>query len=147
MSGLTMQFTDELTIVTCWCGINHAVPTQLRNFQMRQHNDGKRDVTMIFCPLGHQHKPAGKTRADELAEQLEHEKNRRARATARADREQAAAQEAERRRIAQKAATTRARKRGKAGVCPVDGCKRHFANLAAHVARKHPDFDPAADTE
>lgn len=61
MPDLTMEFTDRLTVVTCWCGINHAVPANLRSFQERQHRDGE-DVISIYCPLGHEHRPSGQVR-------------------------------------------------------------------------------------
>ena len=52
--ALTIEFTDKLVVVTCWCGINHAVPEDLRNHQRRQHDNGQ-SVTGIYCPLGHSH--------------------------------------------------------------------------------------------
>src|SRR5689334_2143953 len=81
---LTVQFTDELVVLTCWCGINHAVPRNLRDFQMRQHNDGER-VTSIYCPLGHTHAPAGKGEAAKLREKLERAEARETRLRAEAD--------------------------------------------------------------
>lgn len=142
MPDLTMEFTDRLTVVTCWCGINHAVPENLRSFQERQHRDGK-NVMSIYCPLGHEHRPAGEGKAARLARELEEEKDRRARIAAARDRERARADENERRRIAQKAATTRLGKRAKAGTCPC--CNRTFKQLARHMANQHPEFDPAAE--
>lgn len=143
MSGLTMEFTDRLVVVTCWCGINHAVPENLRSHQQRCHDDG-REVPSIYCPLGHSHAPAGKSRSAKLREELEAEKNRRARAQAQADRERARADETERRRVAQKAATTRLGKRAKAGVCPC--CNRTFKQLARHMAGQHPEYDPTSES-
>lgn len=43
---------------------------------------------------------------------------------------------------AQKGATTKAKKRHAAALCPC--CKRTFAQLQRHMAAKHPDYDPAA---
>lgn len=44
---------------------------------------------------------------------------------------------------AQKGATTRARKRHAAGVCPC--CNRTFQQLTRHMATKHPDYKPQAE--
>jgi hypothetical protein len=44
---------------------------------------------------------------------------------------------------ATRAVVTRQRNRAAAGTCPVDGCHRHFANLARHIAGQHPDFTQA----
>lgn len=37
-------------------------------------------------------------------------------------------------------ALTNVQRRAARGVCPVKGCHRHFANVQAHVERKHPDY-------
>lgn len=133
--GLTMEFTDTLVVVTCWCGINHAIPDNLRSYQERCHRDG-REPHYVYCPLGHTHAPAGKGEAEKLRERLADERARSGRLAARAD-------QAEARRRAQKAATTKARKRHAAGVCPC--CNRSFKQLRRHMASQHPDYDPAAE--
>lgn len=137
MSDLTIEFTDRLVVMTCWCGVNHAVPQDLRDFQRRQFHDG-RDVTSIYCPLGHQHQPAGKTKAERERERAEQAENCMVRE--RAAREQAQASER-----AQRAAATRARNernkdrtRVANGVCPC--CNRTFKQLARHMKSKHPEF-------
>src|SRR5262245_30141922 len=38
----TLTYTGELTVLTCWCGMRHAVPVELHNFQKRQHADGRK---------------------------------------------------------------------------------------------------------
>lgn len=48
------------------------------------------------------------------------------------------ADKSERRRKAQKAATTRIKNRVKAGVCPC--CTRTFQQLARHMKTKHPEY-------
>lgn len=78
MSDLTIEFTDRLVVVTCWCGINHAIPQDLKNFQRRQHDEG-REVTGIYCPLGHSHVPSGEGKAAKLERQLAWERDRAAR--------------------------------------------------------------------
>lgn len=131
--AITMEFTDRLVVVTCWCGINHAVPQDLRNYQQRCHDDG-RTVPDIHCPLGHVHVPSGKGKAALLEERLEAERRRSGRLAHERD-------QAEARRAAQKGATTRAKKRHAAGMCPV--CKRTFKQVGRHMASQHPNYDPS----
>jgi hypothetical protein len=132
MSDLTISFTDTLTVITCWRGINHAVPQHLRDYQLRCHRDGKA-VPSVYCPLGHAHSPAGKGEAEKLRERLEREQARAGRLAAERDQIQASLN-------AQKGATTRARKRAAAAVCPC--CHRSFVQLRRHLATKHPDYEP-----
>lgn len=37
-------------------------------------------------------------------------------------------------------ALAKTKKRAAKGVCPVAGCKRHFADVERHIASKHPDY-------
>lgn len=130
-NDLTISFTDTLVVVTCWCGINHAVPADLRRFQQRQWENGEANITSIYCPLGHQHQPAGEGKAKRLQRQLD-------RSEARA-RERLAELETERRRhSATKGTVTKLKKRVGKGVCPC--CNRHFANVERHMGTKHPDY-------
>lgn len=139
----TLQYLGTLTIVTCWCGMRHAVPTELREFQIRQFNDG-RQVTSIYCPLGHQHQPAGETDAERLRKQLEKKEQQLARERALADQQQARlrdkAKKAENACRAEKAAKTRIKNRIAKGVCPC--CNRCFGigALQRHLETKHPEF-------
>ena len=126
----TLTFVGELTVVTCWCGMRHAVPTELRDFQQRQHDNG-RSVTSIFCPIGHQHAPAGEGKAAKLERRLKREQDERARVTAEREQAEASAR-------SYKGAATKARKRSAAALCPC--CNRSFVQLRRHMASKHPDF-------
>jgi crotonobetainyl-CoA:carnitine CoA-transferase CaiB-like acyl-CoA transferase len=126
-------------VTTCWCGMRHAVPSELYDFQWRQHRDGK-PVTSVYCPLGHTHVPAGESEAEKLRRQLKWAQDRR-------NAERDLRQHTERQLIAQRAAATRARnqrdriqQRAAAGVCPC--CNRTFKQLARHMKAKHPDFGP-----
>lgn len=129
----TLTYTGQLTVVTCWCGMHHAVPSDLRDYQLRRFDGGGKPVE-IYCPLGHTHIPSGEPKAERLARELEMSRQR-----TRAERE--LRQDTERRLSAQKSATTRARKRAAAAVCPC--CSRSFVQLRRHMAAKHPDYDPA----
>jgi hypothetical protein len=123
------EHVGELVVLRCWCGIQHAVPSSLRNEQVRAHNRGH--SMLIYCPLGHQHQPAGESEAARLRRQLEREQVAKQRAQ-----DEAAA--AERRRRAAVGQTTKLRNRIAKGVCP--DCGRTFENLARHMQTKHPEF-------
>lgn len=138
----TLTHTTTLVVETCWCGMAHAVPEELVDHQQRQHRDGVQQ-TGIYCPLGHVWVRSGKGEAErqrERAAQLERNLQV-ARETAAAERD--LREDTERRLAAQKGATTRAKKRHAAGVCPC--CKRSFAQLRRHIASQHPEYDPAKD--
>lgn len=119
----TLTYTGTLVIRTCWCGIQHAIPSGL-NDQVNYHG------MAAYCPLGHKWVTSGETsdaRAKRLARQLE------------ATRDVLHAEE--RSHSATRGHLTRAKKREKriaAGVCPC--CNRTFQNLARHMSGQHPDF-------
>lgn len=125
----TLTYTGSLTILTCWCGIKHAVPEDLRSHQMRQFNDGKPPIG-IYCPLGHSHMPAGETQAQKLQRNLDWARDDAARERARADGAEAS-------RRAWKGQATRARNKVIEGTCPF--CGKYLVDLDLHVTRKHPD--------
>ena len=125
----------QLTVVRCWCGIQHAVPASLRDEQLRKFNDGGQPQT-IYCPLGHRYKPAGVTAAEKLRRSLQQER-------AAHDQTKSALQDAEHSRRAQKAATTRLKNRVANGVCPC--CHRSFKNVRRHMDNQHPDYKETLD--
>lgn len=126
----TLTYVGELVVVTCWCGMRHAVPEELDDFQARQRRDG-RDQTAIYCPLGHTHIRAGEGEAATLRKQLELARNREATVRAELDQTEASLR-------AHKGVATKLRKRVAAGVCPC--CNRTFQNLSRHMAGQHPDY-------
>jgi hypothetical protein len=126
----TLTYSGQLTVLTCWCGMRHAVPEELRSHQLRQHNDG-REVTGIYCPLGHSHVPAGEGEAERLRKQLE-----AARRSREATRE--LLEHEQRSHAATRGHLTRTKKRVAHGVCPC--CNRSFANVERHMNTKHPDY-------
>lgn len=129
---MTLSYAGTLTVVTCWCGMRHAIPSELDEFQDRQHDNGEKQ-TSIYCPLGHTHIRAGKGEAQKLRERLERAEQRRI-----AERD--LREQTERQLAAQKGATTKARRRAAAALCPC--CNRSFVQLRRHMAAKHPDYDP-----
>jgi hypothetical protein len=133
-NGWTFPIDANLVQTTCWCGMHVAIPQNLYDW-MQDDPDHS-----CYCPAGHEFH-YGTSNSAKLQKKLDEERDRRARATARADREAARADHNEQRRVAQKAATTRARKRHASGVCPA--CKRTFSNVQRHMASQHPGYDPA----
>ena len=128
MSALT--YTGTLTVSTCWCGIRHAVPSELSEKQEREHRNGQTQ-TGIYCPLGHSYIFSGEGEADRLKRALQFERDHKAAVIADRDQAQASLR-------ATRGVVTKLRKRAVAGACPF-GCKRHFADLSRHVTTKHPD--------
>lgn len=129
----TMTYTGELTITTCWCGIRLAIPA---NLYRKAQSDSD---FAVFCPLGHKfvysknEAELERERADDAERRL-----RLQRAATQAARDQAEA--AERSARAYKGHVTRLRNRIADGVCPVDGCRRNFANVKGHIERMHPEW-------
>ncbi len=124
--------STRLAVATCdVCGITYAIPGKMMD-EARER--GHSQITWT-CPNGHQ----GIGFHGLSAEELERRKFERERNRANALKEQR--DEVERRLSAQKGATTRARKRHAAGVCPV--CTRSFKQVREHMERMHPDYDPA----
>lgn len=132
--GRTMTYTETLEVTRCWCGIALAIPT---NLLRHAHDDGQ----SVYCPLGHQFSWR-ETEADRLRTKLERAESQREREANRARAERDLREDTERRLAAQKGATTRAKNRHAAGVCP--GCKRSFVQLRRHMEAKHPELIPHA---
>ena len=128
MADLT--YLGELTIVTCWCGMRHAVPFELNDFQARQHRNGEKQ-TSIYCPLGHTHVNAGEGEAVR-------ERKRRERAETRAKAIADQLESEKRSHSATKGQLTKTKKRVGKGVCPC--CNRHFTNVERHMATQHPHY-------
>lgn len=132
----TLTYSGSLTIVTCWCGIPHAIPTELDDYRYRRHRGG-RDFA-VYCPLGHAYVPSGESEVVKLGRQLEAERRRTQAERAKHDQTKAELRETERRRCAEKGAKTRIKNRVSKGVCPC--CNRTFQDLLRHMNTQHPDF-------
>lgn len=132
----TITYSGQLTVVTCWCGIEHAVPENLHRAHLQSRDTG-RDPQHIYCPLGHKWIAAGESEADRLKSELARANQRldQANAAIRDEREQKHA--VQRRLSAQQGVTKRMRNRVQKGVCPC--CNRHFVNLQRHMQTKHPE--------
>jgi len=114
------------------CGVIFAITT---DYEDRRRNDGKG----FHCPNGHtciwheSETDRQRKRADQAESALKF-----TRVSRDAWRDQAGA--AERSKAAYRGHLTRMRNRIAAGVCPVQGCRRNFANVKAHVATQHPQW-------
>lgn len=124
----TITYSDTLTRISCGvCSIPFAIPTNRYKNLVETGED-------FWCPNGH--------KIHYFDDENSRLKDELARTKTRLLREKQAHEHTEARRRAQKAATTKVKKRTAKGVCPVAGCKRHFENLEAHMASRHPHYDP-----
>ncbi len=131
----TINYSGQLKVVTCWCGCRHAVPSELHDYQLRQHDRGVK--YSIYCPHGHSYIQAGESRSDKLQRELTRTMQRLDQVLADRNNERSARQAVQRQLTAQQAATKRIRNRVQNGVCPC--CNRHFVNLERHMQTKHPE--------
>jgi hypothetical protein len=123
----TLTYTGTLVVTRCWCGIGHAIPTDLYDMAKR------RKGFSVYCPLGHEWVIRSETE-DKKVERLE--------GRLRATRDLLHAEE--RSHSATRGHLTRQKRRVSAGVCPC--CNRTFANLARHMHGQHPSYAPSADS-
>jgi hypothetical protein len=128
----TITYTGKLETTQCWCGIALAVPA---NLLRAARNEGQ----SIYCPLGHPFSWK-ETEADRQRKRAEQAEARATREAQRRMAERDLREYTERQLSAQKGATTRAKKRAAAALCPC--CKRSFVQLRRHLATKHPEYKP-----
>lgn len=124
----TLTYTGTLQILTCWCGIKFAAPSDMWD-RARQ---GK---LTIYCPSGHTCRWSAKT-----DEQVERERRVAAESQVSAMQDQLDASERSRRAL--KGQVTKAKRRVGNGVCPC--CSRHFANVERHMKGQHPEYTETA---
>jgi dephospho-CoA kinase len=128
----TIAYTEVLETTRCWCGISLAVPS---NLLRNAYDHG----TQIYCPIGHKF-GWKETEADRQRKRAEQAEARAKRAEERRQAERDLREHTERQLSAQRGATTRAKKRSAAGVCPC--CNRSFKQIRHHMASQHPDYKP-----
>jgi hypothetical protein len=119
----TVTLMQSFTVTTCAsCGIAFAAPESF--LQKRREDKGT-----FYCPNGHSlsytTSETGRLRNELATKQrmLDEAYNRQLAIAAELAKEQRAKK--------------RLSKRLESGVCPVPGCKRHFANLQRHIATEH----------
>ncbi len=121
------------------CGVKWAMEHDFME-ERREDGEGWR------CPNGHSFVfNGGESRAEQLERQLRQERERAEAARRRLQATRDLLAHEERSHAATRGHVTRKRReleRTKAGVCPVDGCRRHFSDLERHMSSKHPGFKP-----
>lgn len=112
------------TVTCCNCGLQFAMADGFYKKRLEKQDS-------FYCPAGHGQHFTGTTEAEKLRRQLDAQ-------TARVERAEQRASEAdaERRRIAR--AHRKMRSRVANGVCPC--CNRSFENLRRHMQSEHADF-------
>lgn len=133
-TGIIVEVGTKLVTTECTCGIVFAIPNELDD-RLRANGNG------FYCPMGHPLSyTVGKTELQKEREKRERAEASAARATQRADQAAAEAEHQRNRANGYKGAATKAKQRSAKGVCPVPGCRRHFADVERHMATKHPEF-------
>lgn len=131
---ITQTYTGTLTVIEC-CNCHADFGMTQEMYQAR-----RRDHDWFYCPVGHVQHFKGKSDVEAQRERAEKAEQRAAWANSRAERIQGEREAAERQARAYKGHVTRLRNRIAAGVCPVQSCRRNFANVKAHVESQHPDW-------
>lgn len=148
MATLTRGFTQTYSTTMvyeecCSCGIPFGIP---KDFRQQCLNDRGFDGKAFYCPNGHKQWYTGKTQEqkdrDEAVQRAKNaeEAGERARHQLRITREELKAMEHSRNGM--KGALVSTQNRAKKAMCPAPGCKRHFVNVAKHIAGQHPDYVP-----
>lgn len=134
---------STLVVVTCVeCHMTYAIPESLKNAALRWRGDRKDGRGWkLSCPVGHTWWYVGETDVERAQRLLNEQCDETARVRARLDQTKQEVVVQKRRASRFKNDRDRERELAHAGVCPVKGCRRHFANLERHMASKHPDYE------
>ena len=122
-----LQFAHQVDFevyACCECGIQFGLTA---DFVRRRRGDNAN----WYCPRGHAQHFDAESEADRLRRFLSSERET-------SQRRLEALQAEQRSKAAFRGQLTKIKKRIGAGVCPC--CNRTFADLARHIAGKHPDF-------
>lgn len=104
------------------------------------YNDRLNDHKAWYCPNGHSRVYSGQSDADKALKRAETAEQRLKWALAREEAQRRERAAAERSAAAYRGHLTRLRNRISNGVCPVQGCRRHFSNVHAHISSEHPQW-------
>jgi hypothetical protein len=119
------------------CGIPFGLPKNLCDARLK-------DGGSFYCPNGHRISWT-ESENDRLRKQAETLDAKATRLLAERDRLAAERDHQKARVNGYKGQLAKTKKRAARGVCPVVGCKRHFADVERHIANKHPDFIGGTD--
>lgn len=131
----TTLFLTLAHVTCCSCGVVFGIESQHQERLRQTHDD-------FYCPNGHRQHYTGESDAERERRLREAAERREQMVRDARDREQEMRLRTERRLIAQRAATTRLKRRAAAGTCPC--CHRTFKQLAQHMAGQHPEFVKSA---
>lgn len=128
-------YSGTLTVEVCpSCHVHHGVPKEMIDRALADHSRS------IFCPAGHSWHYTGKTAVQKERERADWAERRVGWAEERANRLDMERQAEANRARTLKGHLTRLRNRIAAGVCPVQSCRRNFANVKAHIESEHPTW-------
>jgi hypothetical protein len=131
--GWSYVTSVNIEIIECArCGMPFGVPDAYADRRRADHES-------FYCPSRHSNYFPAESEKEKFQRLYRQERERLAQRTAELDQTQASLS-------ATKGVVTKQRKRLEkvvAGVCPVDGCKRHFADVRKHIATKHPEYKGA----
>lgn len=128
----TVHYEKTIKVIECCsCSIDFGLGANFIKARREDH-------ATFYCPNGHPQGYYSDNEKEELQKEVEGLQRQRdfARESRDAERERRLA--AERQRAAAKGQVTKIKNRVAKGVCPC--CTRSFANLAGHMASKHPDY-------
>ena len=125
--------TVGLYVTSCpSCGVIYALT---KDYQERRYDDGKG----FYCPNGHI-SSWSETEEQRLRQRAEWAEKQLGWAESSRNAARDQAQAAHRSARAYKGHLTRLRNRVANGVCPVQGCRRSFSNVLAHITTEHPTW-------
>lgn len=133
MPTASIVYTETYTLVYCChegCNIGFAVPVSFERVRRNDH-------AWFYCPNGHRQHWSGQTEEEKRIARLEKALARR---EDELTREMARVVDERKAHAATKGKLTKTRNRAAKAMCPVDGCRRHFSNVARHVASQHPGY-------
>lgn len=129
------QIAIGVETLTCECGLAFAVPQAWVDARRSDH-------ATWYCPNGHKRYFPGKSREEQLREELDREQRKRADVESSRDYWRTEQEQTARRLVATRGVVTRTKKRIADGKCPC--CKASFKDLATHMASEHPTYaEPA----
>lgn len=129
---LPMLAEQRLSLVTCAeCGVEFAIPTPWEKSLRESH-------ARFYCPAGHPLSYGGETEAERLKKEADALRKRLEFQRNETEAQRRRVETQKRRAAAARGQTTRIRNRIAKGQCPC--CGRGFADLAAHMSTKHPDY-------
>lgn len=137
---LGTKMTVTLAAMTCpivGCGVTYGLDEEIKRRRLQDHGNW-------YCTNGHILHYPQKSDVEIAQEERDAARSLAQREAQRRQKAESSARTLEYQRRAAVGQTTKLRKRVSNGVCPC--CNRTFADLARHMAGKHPDFAPGSSS-